>query len=272
MGVQMVGRESETLTVNGQIRPNIKATEGLLRLRITNASTSRFYRLQLEEHPLYLIATDGHSLNRPQAIQELLLSPGERADVLVKVDREPGEYRLLKLPYQRANMGMMMGRRQSAKQDNLLATISYTAKPKAVPLPDQLITREPLGNSVTQRQFTMNHGMAPGQGMVFLLNGKPFHHDRVDTIVKLGSTEEWEIKNTGVMDHPFHIHTNPFQIIQRNGQALAAPIWKDTVLVKTGESVNIRIAFQDYPGKTVYHCHILDHEDLGMMGIIDIQA
>ncbi|MBE9030456.1 multicopper oxidase family protein [filamentous cyanobacterium LEGE 11480] len=280
MGMQMIGREGNVLTINGQIAPRIKLTKGLLRLRIVNASTSRFYRLALEKHSLYLIATDAGAIEQPRELSELLLSPGERAEVLIKADQGAGQYRLLNLPYERAAMGMgrgMMGRGMMGEPDNrsttnVLATLSYEEDVQPQALPDKLIPVSRLAKPSTQRQFTMNHGMAPGQGMVFLINGRPFAPDRVDTQVKLGSVEDWEIINTGVMDHPFHLHTNRFQIIEQNGQPVATPMWKDTVLVKTGESVKIRVAFQDYPGKTVYHCHILDHEDLGMMGIIEMMA
>jgi FtsP/CotA-like multicopper oxidase with cupredoxin domain len=74
------------------------------------------------------------------------------------------------------------------------------------------------------------------------------------------------------MDHPFHLHINPFQIVSRNDRFRPYRAWKDTVLVRGGETVRIRIPFRDFAGKTVYHCHILDHEDLGMMGIVDMQA
>ena len=127
---------------------------------------------------------------------------------------------------------------------------------------------ETLPEPKTVRQFALNHGMVPGQGMVFLINGKSFNPQRIDTEVSLDTIEDWEITNTGVMDHPFHLHTNPFQVVARNGQTEPYRVWKDTVLAPTGETVRIQIPFKDYPGKTVYHCHILDHEELGMMGII----
>ena len=82
--------------------------------------------------------------------------------------------------------------------------------------------------------------------------------------------EDWELVNTGVMDHPFHIHGNAFQVISRNGIPESLLAWRDTVLVKRGETVRIRIPFRDFAGKTVYHCHVLDHEDLGMMGNLAI--
>lgn len=90
----------------------------------------------------------------------------------------------------------------------------------------------------------------------------------------LGTVEEWEIANvdTDMMDHPFHLHAAPFQVVSRNGKPEPYLAWKDTVLVKGGETVRLRMRFKDFPGKSVYHCHVLDHEELGMMGIIDVQA
>ena len=72
------------------------------------------------------------------------------------------------------------------------------------------------------------------------------------------------------MDHPFHLHVNHFQVISRNGKPEPYPAWRDTVLVRQGETVRIRIRFRDFTGKTVYHCHIIDHEDLGMMANLEI--
>ena len=277
---QMWGREGPLVTANAQVNPTLSIPQlGLLRLRLVNASSSRFYRLTLEEHPLYLIATDGISLSEPVALRELLLTPGERAEVLVRGEREPGQYRLLALPYNRGRMGMMgrgmMGRGMMGQSDwgstRTLATLTYSGQVNPLPLPEQLIPVETLPEPQKLRRFILTHSMAPGMGMVFLINGKTFDHQRVDTQVSLNTVEEWEITNTGVMDHPFHLHTNPFQVISRNGQSESFPAWKDTILVRVGETVRIRVRFTDFTGKTVYHCHILDHEDLGMMGTLEIQ-
>ncbi len=122
--------------------------------------------------------------------------------------------------------------------------------------------------------MTMGHGMGTGMGMEFWLNGKPYDDQRIDIAARLGTVEEWELVNVDpdLMDHPFHLHVNPFQVVSRNGQPEPYRAWKDTVLVKGGETVRIRIPFRTFAGKTVYHCHILDHEDLGMMGNIQISA
>jgi FtsP/CotA-like multicopper oxidase with cupredoxin domain len=283
---QMLGREGQLLTANGRVNPSLTLPErGLLRLRLLNASNARFYRLAIENHPLYLIATDGGAIANPVELSELLLSPGERAEVLVKGDRSPGRYRLLDLPYNRGGMGMMgrgmmggrgmhrgrmRGRSQNAPQT--LATLEYGDRVEPQSLPQTLLPVETLPEPETVRRFTLNHGMAPGMGMVFLINDRAFESGRIDTRVRLNAIEDWELINNGVMDHPFHLHVNHFQIVSRNNRPEPQRAWKDTVLVPRGDSIRIRIPFRDFAGKTVYHCHILDHEDLGMMGALQIEA
>jgi FtsP/CotA-like multicopper oxidase with cupredoxin domain len=284
----MLGREGQLLTVNGQVNPTLSITKGgLLRLRMLNASPSRFYRLSLENHPFYLIATDGGAISEPVELEELLLVPGERAEVLVSGDREPGQYRLLSLPYDRGGMGMMGGHRMgsamgmmgnsSQTSPQVLATLTYQGSVSTLVLPKQLIPVETLPEPETVRSFElsmsgMGMGMGSGMGMSFTFNGQTFDMERIDTFVKLNTVEDWELINVDPdrMDHPFHLHINRFQIVSRNGQPEPYRAWKDTVLVRGGETVRIRIPFRDFAGKTVYHCHILDHEDLGMMGTLNI--
>jgi FtsP/CotA-like multicopper oxidase with cupredoxin domain len=277
----MMGREGDLITVNGKINPSFRVSQGqLLRLRILNASTSRFYNLSLENNPFYLIATDGRAIDSPQQMTQLLLTPGQRAEILVQGENNLKQLRLLDLPYDRGGMGMMgggmmgggmmrRGRDYNYNSPNILATINFNSdsqKIKPISLPTKLASITSLPTPSRVRSFTLNHGMAPRMGMVFLINGQPYDHQRIDTKVKLNTVEEWELINTGVMDHPFHIHVNSFQVISRNGVPESYSAWRDTVLVPRGERVKIRLKFADFTGKTVYHCHILDHEDLGMMG------
>lgn len=289
----MRGREGAILTVNGQMNPTVTIhSKGLLRLRIVNASTSRFYRLKLEEHPFYLIATDGGAIAQPVELQELLLSPGERAEVLVQGNRPPKQYRLLSLPYDRGGMGMMgggmmggmqggmMGNSPSvSNQPQVIATLSYQGSvAQQLPLPEKLIPVVTLPQpSKTRRiEMSMLMGMQPGMGMqmAFLFNNKTFDMDRVDAAVKLGTVEDWELVNVDPdgMEHSFHLHTNSFQVISRNGKPDPYQAWEDTLRVRANETVRVRIPFRDFAGKTVYHCHVLDHEDLGMMGIVEMQV
>lgn len=278
----MTGREGNIITVNGQMNPRFSISQnGLVRLRILNASPSRFYNLRLENHPFHLIATDGGALEKPVEMSELLLTPGERVEVLVKGDATSGDYRLLNLPYDRGEMGMMgggmmgrgmMGGNANSNTPTILATLSYDTAIESASLPTTLSSIPALPKPQQVRQFQLNHGMSPGVGMAFLINGQPYSHDRVDTQVKLNTVEDWEIINTDMMEHPFHVHGNPFQVISRNGKPEPYRTWKDTVLVRAGETVRIRMVFEDFTGQTVYHCHILDHEDLGMMGNLLITA
>ena len=282
---QMTGRIGDLLTVNGQFNPTLEMPQGgLLRLRLLNASTSRFFALSLEDHPFYLIATDGGAIAAPVEMNELVLAPGERVEVLVQGNREPGQYRLVNQPFNPAQGmmgrgmmgggrmgGHMMGGAQRQDTTETIATLTYNGTTEPLPLPNQLIAVESLPEPQTTRQFTLNHGMGGGMGMVFLINGQAFDHHRIDTQVRLNTVEDWEIVNTGTMAHPFHVHTNKFQVISHNGQPAPYAAWKDVVSVSPGESVRLRMSFRDYVGKTVYHCHVLDHEDRGMMGLLDIQ-
>ena len=96
--------------------------------------------------------------------------------------------------------------------------------------------------------------------------------DRVDQTITLGAVEEWRLRNTSLDWHPFHIHVNDYQVVAINGEPVAAYSWEDTTAIPAEGEIVIRMRFLDFPGKTVYHCHLLDHEDAGMMGIIDVIA
>ena len=280
---EMMGRVGDLILTSGQINPQITVTQGgLLRLRLLNASPSRFYQLLLEDHPFFLIATDGGAISTPIELNDLILAPGERAEVLVRGNQTPGQYRLLNRPFNPAQgmmghgmmgRGGMMGGPPDRSRTETVATLTYNGITEEIPLPNQLLPIESLPEPQTLRQFTLNHGMGMGmgRGMVFLINGQTFDPARIDTQVTLNTVEDWEIINTGTMTHPFHVHVNKFQVISRNGRPAPYAAWKDVVSVSPGEQVRIRMAFQDYTGKTVYHCHVLDHEDRGMMGILDIQ-
>ncbi len=281
---QMAGREGALIGASGSANPTISIQkDGWVRLRLVNASCSRFYRLQLEEHDLYQISSDGGSLPAPIELSELLLVPGQRVDVMIQGSRPPESYRLVNLPYSRGAMGMgggmgMMGGMGGVIGSNsapsTIATFVYAGQANpAVPLPPKLVPVQPLPLPSQTRSFVLGQSMGSGMmggGMSFAINGRTFDPGRIDTQVRLGDAEEWEFINPMGMDHPMHIHTNPFQVVQSDGSLEAA--WRDVVLVPGGGRVRVRTAFQDFTGKLVYHCHILDHEDLGMMGVLAIGA
>ena len=232
---------------------------------------------------MYLIATDGGPISEPFEVRELLLAPGERAEVLIRGERSPGQYRLMNLPYRRFNMGMMGGGCMmgampvSSDESSVLATLQYQESRRSLPLPARLVPVTPLPEATEERQLVLGHSMMSIGGDAFTINGLSFDPERTDTVVKVGTVEEWEIVNGGGMmmmdfDHPFHIHTNEFQVVSENDRSPRFQAWRDVVNVPMGGSVRIRIPFHDFPGRTVYHCHILDHEDLGMMGVIEMRA
>ncbi len=107
--------------------------------------------------------------------------------------------------------------------------------------------------------------------MSFTINGREFDPDRVDVTVEAGSVEEWTLTNTSPMVPPMHLHVWRMQVVESAGRALARPAWQDVVNVPARGQVRVRIAFDDFVGRTVYHCHILDHEDRGMMGVIEVR-
>ena len=275
MAALMGGREGALVTVSGQSRPRYAIEqEGALRLRFLNASASRFYRLSLEGHAMHLIATDGGSLATPQRVDDLLVAPGERRDVLILGSRETGVYRLMNLPYNRGSAGMMGGTlgTRTAFEIGSVAYEARAASPRQVPQALGAVERLPAARA--RRTFVLSETMGMvrgrGMGMRFLINGREFDHLRIDDRVRLGDIEEWEYINNTDMDHPMHVHTNAFQRVGADGQAELA--WLDGIVVPARRRERIRIRFTDFVGATVQHCHILDHEDLGMMSTMQVEG
>jgi FtsP/CotA-like multicopper oxidase with cupredoxin domain len=285
---RMAGREGEVVLVNGRRQPRLAGRAGtLVRWRLLNASPSRFYALSLEGHDFHVIASDGGRLDRPRPVGEVLLVPGERVEVLVALPRA-GSFALRTRPVSRGTT--MMGEIVSTAAGPLtLATLVVAgadAGPPAVPA-----TIAPLDDlrglvPARTRDVTLSMGMGGmggmGGGMMgggqhggmadggFLIDGRSYAEGRVDIAARLGTVEDWVVRNSSTMHHPFHLHTWPFQVLERSDGA-AVPGWKDTVDVPAGGWVRLRIPFRDLAGRTVHHCHILDHEDLGMMGTIEVR-
>ncbi len=270
----MHGKEGDLVTVNAQVNPSLSIRPGeVKRLRLLNASNARFYRVSLQGHALHVVGTDGGLLDRPYPVPELLLSPGERADVLVKAGAK-GSYKLLALPY--ARQGGM-----TSAQITLL-TLQVSGRAVAGTLP-AVVNPEAarLGGDTSmlpRAQFTLSMGQGRGyiNGVTFdvLADGTiraAEHHSTV------GTDEIWEIVNQSGMDHPWHQHVNDAQVIGMSGGDAAiagyaklytqAPAFKDTIIVPKWGSVTLRLPIRDHAGMTMFHCHILEHEDIGMMGM-----
>ncbi|MER9329707.1 multicopper oxidase domain-containing protein [Mesorhizobium sp. M0488] len=180
------------------------------------------------------------------------------------------------LDYDRGWMGA--GRPTDAGLTLLTVDVSEAEADGMPPLPARLRPIAPLAAPALSRRLVLTETMAmnaTGMEMGFLINGKAFDMARVDIVAKVGETELWEIVNQADMDHPFHVHGTQFQVIERerDGMVFEAPYlaWKDTVNVARGETVRLLLR-QDRPGPRMYHCHILEHEQLGMMGVLDVVA
>lgn len=272
----MNGRVGDHVLVNGQKNPALAVPVGAKRrFRLYNATNARFLRLSFDGAPMTIIGTDGGLLEAPVAADDILLSPAERLELIVSFDK-PGPTTLYTLDYNRGWMGA--GRPADAGLTLFTVNVSETPAEAIPPLPDRLRPIAQLGAPAVNRRFVFTETMAMnanGMEMGFLINGAAFDMGRIDVVSKAGEVELWEIVNKADMDHPFHVHGTQFQVVEheRDGQVSKSAYlaWKDTVNVARGETVRLLLR-QDRPGSRMYHCHILEHEQLGMMGIVDVQA
>lgn len=276
---RMAGREGALLLLNGQSNPLLTAQPGAReRWRIINTCAGRFLRLRLDGQQLQLLGMDSGRFPEPEAVDELLLAPGNRADLLVTA--AAGEAVLQAIPYDRGGMPGMMGQVPN-RGTGSLATFRVSG---AAATPPAAVTPRPAQEDLrdaavaARRQLVLSMGAGSGRmgggmaGMMrFTIDGREYNEARTDTTVAAGTVEEWTLVNTSPMDHPFHLHVWPMQLINDNGRAAGPVVMRDVVNVRANGSATVRIAFRDFSGRSVYHCHILDHEDLGMMGVIEVR-
>ena len=260
-------------TVNGYTNPAINISSGETQLwELANIDPATFYNITLPGHTFKVIADDGNPVWEVWDAKSLVLPAGKRFDVLV-TGGENGTYPLKSLPYNRSGF--------SPTSEVTLATVNVQDKDEiqtAEVTPSSLVPRDDLGDAQIQAQRTLVFNGSPdnqtanrfGDVGTNQINGKVFDHNRVDYMVNLGDVEEWTLKNTDNEDHTFHIHVNDFQVMSVNGQPYNAHGLQDTVVLPQGGEVVVRIPFTDFVGKFVFHCHILPHEDTGMMGIVEV--
>ena len=279
----MNGREGQYVLVNGALRPEIRV-DGDQRWRVWNACSARYLRLAFSDHRAFTqVGTDGGLLERPiTGVRQLLLPPGARAELIVHADGAP-QAALMALAYDRGKMSMSGS--VPPESDRMLAQVRFApAGGKARPLPDALRAIAPLGAPIAQKTVMMTERMdmekmrAMGDmglpsGMRFLINNTSFDPKRVDMTSRRNEVETWTVQNFTDMDHPFHIHGTQFQVLDRQyeGKTIAEPYlaWRDTVNLRPNETVHIATV-QRMAGLRMFHCHILEHEDLGMMGLLQV--
>ncbi len=266
----MHGYSGNALLVNGAITPTKESPRHPLRLRILNGSNSTILRINAEGLPgFFQVATDGGFLDRPVPLSQVVLSTGERAELVLDLSRATGDSVTL---WAESNGG------QTYKA--LVIHLSGSSKqPWQVPSSLSPIARIKESEADRSRNFVLQTAM----GGRMTINGDRIDMHRIDEHVRLGSTEIWEIENRdsgrgrmgrgqgmGMMNQPhsFHIHAVQFLILDINGRPPPENLsgWKDTVLLWPGDKTRFITRFQSYPGVFMYHCHLLEHEDNGMMG------
>ena len=282
----MMGYKGNVILVNGTVDPHLALRRQRTRLRILNASNSRIYTLGRDDGvDLVIIGSDGSLMERPVRQRRVRVGPGERVELLI--DAQPERtIRLMSYPdpVSAAGMGMMMG--GMAGNTETFPIVELRAgrlEASELALPERLI-RVPSWSTAqarTTRTFSLDMGMMGmgmgrmmgrgGMGGMMAINGRSMNMDRIDVRIPLGNIEIWEIVNATPLTHPFHIHDIQFRVLDRDGEP---PLphehgLKDTVLVNPGSAVRVIAEFADFADPQrpyMYHCHILEHEDAGMMG------
>ena len=258
------------LSVNGQREPTIPMRPGeVQRWRIVHAGHENNLHLALAGHALDVIAYDGIRMASVDHRDTLLIAPGQRADVLVKAGA-PGIYALAAVAYDQGY----------SSPTGPLASIVVEGEPMEMALPATLGApplRSIRDEEITNRRRLWLSAVEPEyppaanyQEFAFLICGQRFNPERVDQRIRLGAVEEWTIVNEHGDDHIFHIHTNPFELVAVNDEKLATPVWRDSVVVPRKGSIVFRSRFLDFTGRFVLHCHMMNHEELGMMQVVEV--
>lgn len=254
--------------INGQLRPVIDIRPGeVQRWRLINAQSDDFLRLAVDGQYFSLIGTDGTPEERPSATSILFIPPGGRRTVLVRGGSR-GDRALRTLEW---------GSGFQHVAPAVLATVRSGGEPAGYqPLPGRLADLPDLRHAAVaaRRTVEFSENLATAGAPAFLINGKTY--DQWGTAdmftMKRGTVEEWTLTNPSNEWHPFHIHVNPFQVTAVNGVPVTTVSYMDVVAVPPGGTVTIRQRFRDFTGRFVIHCHILFHEDHGMMAPVRVVA
>ncbi|WP_026380882.1 multicopper oxidase domain-containing protein [Afifella pfennigii] len=279
----MHGATGEDILVNGQIGAVAAVPKAIARLRLVNGSNARIYSLFVDDgRPLHLVASEGGFLPAPTSLSELVLSPGERAEVLIDLT-DGRNVQLMSGPDTNQGPNGMFGRMQRVLNrvidrsfPVLSVAVDETLPARITALPEALDGSLPelASDNLATRRFSLDMGPQAMMGMMndngdpFAINGRAFDMRRIDAAVKLGTTERWVVEST-MLQHPFHVHGASFQVVSEDGGRPRPQNagWKDTVLVRQRAELLVRFK-QPAPKESPFmlHCHILEHEDSGMMG------
>jgi FtsP/CotA-like multicopper oxidase with cupredoxin domain len=258
-----VGFLGDTIIVNGTHDPHVEVTTERVRFRVLNASNARVYNLGFPDgREFWQVASDAGLLEQPHEIERLQLSPGERAEILVEV--EPGETAVLRSFAPDLDVDVF---ERFAGGDDTFDIVQLRAADELAPSPAQpaelaTIDRPDPDEAAATRSFRLGNSN---------INGRDMDMDRVDEVVTVGTTEIWEVTNGDGNPHSFHPHLVHFTVLDVDGEAPPPELagWQDTIYVPPGSTIRIIARFDDHADPTtpyMFHCHVLRHEDQGMMG------
>lgn len=257
------GREGNTPLINGKLQPTIIMHAGQTeRWRIINASSARYFVLYMGGRPFQIIGTDGGLIEHPHTVTEHLLTPGERIEILVGPFSEGEKFTIDSLPYNRVTI-------HKAQRVHYATVEVREMKDTKVSTPIELRIIDPIAdiNAPVTRKVKISVGPSLKTGLKFMMNND-IHS--VDDPVYVGELQVWEVYNASLMDHPFHLHGFFFQVLSENGKASEYISWKDTVNLRPRTKVKIAWIPDNRPGQWMYHCHILEHHEAGMMASFEV--
>jgi FtsP/CotA-like multicopper oxidase with cupredoxin domain/plastocyanin len=264
----------DTVLANGRYAPYLRVSTHRYRLRLLNTSPFTAYDFHLSDgQPFVQIATGNGLLPKPVVRQDLFLGPAQRAEVVVDFHGELGKRIVLESVPRVSNPGgdgvgspavsiMEFRVTRSADHDDTVVPASLLRAPRLDP-PDRIA-----------KTWRFDLGGDPSTGTYWTVNGKPFDPWRVDHRVTIGTQEKWRLVNDSPMTHFVHLHEEQWRTLLRNGKR--PPAWErgleDTWRLDPGESVVVAARFTDHTGRFMLHCHMLDHEDHGLMATFQVVA
>ncbi|MEI5583012.1 MULTISPECIES: multicopper oxidase family protein [unclassified Agromyces] len=259
------GRLGDELLVNGARGAYAEVGDELVRLRLLNGSTARSYAFGWDDgRPVEVIATDGGLLPASVELERVMLSPGERAEVVIRMS--PGERRTLQsvmTPDAAGLQPVVAGINGATDEFDVLELRAADTLDPSPDVPERLAELPPVETEIaTEREFTLDG---------FQINGRQMQSDRVDETVTVGTAERWTVRNPSGMPHSFHVHDVQFRVASVDGAAPPPELagWKDTIYVRPESEYELVLRFDDFADPDtpyMYHCHLLWHEDMGMMG------
>jgi FtsP/CotA-like multicopper oxidase with cupredoxin domain len=261
----MLGRQGNVLLVDGKRRPTLEAKAGTReRWRFVNAANGRYFALQLRGATMRIIGSDGGLLPSPIETETLLVAPGERHDVLVELPADATHLVLETVHYDRGHDIPDPGALP------LLDLALVPAGDEPGPLPDAWgsVAALPIDASTPMRELVLSENDEDAENPRFFIDGAAFPEGD-PVMVDEGALEIWTLRNDAEMDHPFHIHGLFFQVLDDTGTPKVELGWKDTVNIPRESSLRLAVRF-DNPGEWMMHCHILEHAERGMMGMLHV--